>query len=367
MNEATQEKLEPLEWNVVNFVYLTMKNIDQATSFDWDEFNEPESSVSKEESSLIDAFPELFYDNDKIEISFERTRNLIQSAESDTDIDFFANTELFLADISPKLAEELLKLNMKNNREPADSFVANYAKLMKEGKWGISAPLIFSSTGYLIDGQHRLRAVIKSQTCQQFIVLVGLPDEVSTNIDRGRKRNTVDVSRMSGLTWVKPKHTSTAIFMQGELNAEGLFHPKKVATEDLILFLEQYRNGIEFALTHIGDYGPWSMGCILAVIAKAYYSQPNKRDRLKEFCICLKTNKAIQGNLDNAALLFYKKLNDLKSDRDDKGGRVWSIKSQTVIIQYCQNALVHFLNERDIGRLSATKKDIFPLVKIAKE
>lgn len=340
-----------------------MKNIDTASEHDWDDFSNSKSVTSQEESSLIDAFPELFDGESKIEASFELTRNLLQNAESDTGINLFESTELFVADISPELATELLKFNMLGNRHPTASVIAMYSKLMSKGQWGISAPLIFSSTGYLIDGQHRLHAVKKSHTCQQFIVIIGLPDEVSLNIDRGSKRNTVDVAIMSGLSWVKPKHTSTALFMQGEVKDDKLFRRKQVTTEDLIVFLEKYQEGIQFALNELGESGVASMGAVLAVIAKAYYAQPHKRERLKEFCFCLRKNDVIHGSMDNAALKFFKWLSDSKAQRDRRGqGRqVWSIEGETIIIQYCQNAVYHFLNERNVKDLHRSQKDLFPL------
>jgi|GEM_PF-3914254 len=342
-----------------------MKNIESATSFVWGEDDEPKRLANNGESSLEDAFPDLFSDEDLNtgkEVSFERTRALIQEAETDTGADYFDGVELFIAEISPKLAEELLSLNMENNRPVGEGFILDYSKLMKEGRWGLSAPLIFSNTGYLIDGQHRLSAVVRAKSSQRFVVIIGLPDTVSTNIDRGRKRTTVDVSRMYGLTWVDSKHTSAAAFMQAKLSDARVYHPKKTATEDLVIFLGKYRNGLEFAVNNLAGNGIWNMGGVLAVIAKAYYCRTEERDRLKEFCACVKNKRVERGNIDNAAVLFNGKLSDLRADRDSKGGRVWSVKTQTLIIQYCQTALFHFLNEVDLKQLHAIKKELFPLI-----
>lgn len=359
-----------------------MKNIELSSDSDWSKINEPESFVIKGNYAKKDVFSDFFsgavlpHDS---EISLERTRSLIQAAEVYTGTDFFDATELFFVEITPELASDLLNFNMENNRNITESYVASYARLMKEGRWGISAPLMFSDTGCLIDGQHRLSAVVRAQAPQCFLVILGLPSKVAGNIDRGRRRSSIDVTRMGGMTWVKNVHASTAKFMQAELasvrvsthdpgnpyEVQELYQvARKIDTEHLISFLVRYEDGIKFAVDNIGQHGPKSIGPILSVIAKAYYCHPDKRERLKEFCICLRTGEVVQGNLDNAAMQFNTQMHTFRIERDSKGGANWSAKLQSEVIRYCQSALFSFLKGQSSKKLNPAKKDLFPLIDI---
>jgi hypothetical protein len=291
------------------------------------------------------------------DVTFDQTRKLIQEAEISTGSDFFDLLEIFSVEITPEIAQKLLDCNIDNNRPISSAYVSSYAKKMREGQWGFSSPLIFSSHGALIDGQHRLNAVIKAKIAQKFIVIVGLPDETAGNIDRGRRRTAIDVSTMAGLSWVKGKHTSTAKFMTATLDAEKNYKVKEsFETEDLLPFLEKYHEGIIFAVDVVGLHGDNSLGTIMSVIAKAYYSHPDMRQRLWEFGTCLKKNTTQQGVSDNAALLLGKKIRDLKEARTARGGANWSPYLHSEVIKYTQAALFHFLKNTNPERLKTTKK-----------
>lgn len=65
--------------------------------------------------------------------------------------------------ITPKLAETYLAHNTNNYRKINHSNVKKYAQDMKDGKWEETAePISFSPSGVLLNGQHRLSAIIKA-------------------------------------------------------------------------------------------------------------------------------------------------------------------------------------------------------------
>lgn len=86
--------------------------------------------------------------------------------------------------ITPKMAEEYLKHN-KINRTLKDKRVTSYANDMKDGAWQLNGEAIrFNKSGDLIDGQHRLNAIIRANKPIQTVVMRGINDTVSV-YDRG--------------------------------------------------------------------------------------------------------------------------------------------------------------------------------------
>ena len=93
--------------------------------------------------------------------------------------------------ITPELAEELIKLNTNNFRKPDKRTVSAYAREMSLGEWKLNGDTIKidyeDGIPVIVDGQHRLMAVIKSGVPIKSIVVRGVNDDGLT-VDRGRKR-----------------------------------------------------------------------------------------------------------------------------------------------------------------------------------
>lgn len=93
-------------------------------------------------------------------------------------------------DVTPEMAKEWVKkISPDKQRKLNQSRCVEYAEQMKAGLWGLSTDAIgFSTDDHLINGQHRLYAVILSNTTQRFLVVYGLPPESLNNIDIGLSR-----------------------------------------------------------------------------------------------------------------------------------------------------------------------------------
>ena len=93
--------------------------------------------------------------------------------------------------ISPKEAEMLLfEHNPYNYRKLNLSTVKIYAKDMKDGNWKDNGETIkIDTNGNLIDGQHRLQAIVDSGVSVDLIIVEGLDPSVADTIDIGRKRS----------------------------------------------------------------------------------------------------------------------------------------------------------------------------------
>lgn len=94
--------------------------------------------------------------------------------------------------VTPTKAKEWLDLN-DGNRIISPKVVAAYARDMAKGDWLFNpSPISFDTDGKLVDGQHRLLAVIQSGMPQKFHVAYNIPREHRKVIDIGRKRSVAD-------------------------------------------------------------------------------------------------------------------------------------------------------------------------------
>lgn len=71
---------------------------------------------------------------------------------------------------------------------------------MKAGKWlNNGVPVIFDTEEHLIDGHHRLTAIVKSGIAVMMSVCRGVEHEAFTTFDCGRKRNVAQLLSMNGV------------------------------------------------------------------------------------------------------------------------------------------------------------------------
>lgn len=90
--------------------------------------------------------------------------------------------------ITPQMATDMLSHNMRNRRLN-EKRVRAYAKDIVRGQWTITpTPISFAEDGTLIDGQHRLSAIVTANTPVTMLVAYDVP--VNSVIDRGLPRDS---------------------------------------------------------------------------------------------------------------------------------------------------------------------------------
>lgn len=95
--------------------------------------------------------------------------------------------------VTPELALKWLEFN-DHNRPMSKSFVASLAKAIERGEWQVTHQgIAFDEDGTLIDGQHRLAAIVKAGIPVEVLVTEGVPRRTFTVMDTGRKRTARDV------------------------------------------------------------------------------------------------------------------------------------------------------------------------------
>lgn len=106
-------------------------------------------------------------------------------------------TEIML--VTPELAEKWLSYNT-GNRSVSDARVTFYSQELIQSRWQLNGESIkFDTDGRLLDGQHRLMAVIKSGVSLKTFVVHGLPTSVFTTIDTGKGRTGRDALKINSV------------------------------------------------------------------------------------------------------------------------------------------------------------------------
>lgn len=105
-----------------------------------------------------------------------------------------------IVEVTPELAEKWLKQNTRNRRI-RDRVAIAYARDMEAGRWAENGEAIkFAADGTLLDGQHRLNAIVLAGVTVTMLVITGLANATQETMDAGSKRTTSDAFSLRGET-----------------------------------------------------------------------------------------------------------------------------------------------------------------------
>ena len=115
-----------------------------------------------------------------------------------------------IKEITPEWAAEVLKTRNPKNRSLSDSFVDKLARDIKSNGWILTHQgIAFDEDGNLIDGQHRLTAIVRANMSVRSLITTGVPQSQRCNgivlqtfeaIDSGKSRSTGQMIAMNGWT-----------------------------------------------------------------------------------------------------------------------------------------------------------------------
>jgi len=101
--------------------------------------------------------------------------------------------------LTPEVATEYLATN-EENRHLRKRAVDMYMRNMEQGEWKVTGETIkFDKNGRLIDGQHRLHAIIRAGAEIPTLVIRGLEPDVQGVIDTNIHRTAGDMLRLTGV------------------------------------------------------------------------------------------------------------------------------------------------------------------------
>lgn len=139
--------------------------------------------------------------------------------------------------ITPK--EAVLWLDTKNahNRPISQSTVERYTQEMKAGRWKSNGQSIcFGKSTNLLNGQHRLKAIVASNKSIECLVVWGVEDSAFDTIDDGNMRSLADVLAVGGE--VNPRYLAAGVrflwvYSTGQIETRDL-RRGQIATKPLL-------------------------------------------------------------------------------------------------------------------------------------
>jgi hypothetical protein len=166
--------------------------------------------------------------------------------------------EVGIETITPANAEQFLATN-DNNRKIIPRTAEKYARDMQAGSWALNGQTLkVSTTGRLLDGQHRCYAAMKAGKSFQAIVVRGLPDAIFETLDSGPVRSLGEVLGTRGERNVNSLAAALQKFWLYEQDMPT-YNTLRGSHAELLRVLEEnpeIRESVHFTLTHLREIVP---------------------------------------------------------------------------------------------------------------
>jgi hypothetical protein len=163
---------------------------------------------------------------------------LTDSAKLDSDPKVIVSVE----EISPDTAAAWLRCN-RLNRPVRRNHVAFLAREIESGLWQMNGqPIVISENEDVLDGQHRLLAVIESGITIKTLVVYGIGKEAFKTIDTGAARSGADAlsvwfpGRLAGVT----KSVAAAVVWCASLERNSIKQKDKLANAEVIEYVTRH-------------------------------------------------------------------------------------------------------------------------------
>lgn len=250
-----------------------------------------------------------------------------------------SDTIMFMfVEVTPEIANEWLKANRKN-RKVKENTVTAYHRDMRNDAWMITHQgIAFDDAGNLIDGQHRLMAVLAAKRPVTMLVSAGWPTGAKRKtmdaVDRGVQRSLKDQLELQH--GIKDAGSVVKIVNQIVAAALGLRRVFKSTTDSTLAVFELYQEEIKWLLANpvktLGIRKAGVVGCM--ALGRAVWP-----DKTAEFYSRLITGENLSGKSPILLLRNYLIGDKSARNRDDV---------PSVIAQH----LVAFIEGRELGSVT---------------
>jgi len=248
--------------------------------------------------------------------------------------------------ITPAMAADWLENTNFNNRRIIKAHVQRLARDMANGEWVLSHQgIAFDCDGVLLDGQHRLRAVVISETPVEMHVWRNVTPDALMAIDSGKIRSLFDILTLNNEHQVDKAGLAVLRAMLGGFNGPIMSLTVTEADEAILKHID----AITFAVKVLPKTKRIVDSTIRAVIARAYYCAVH--DRLVEFSRMLSTG--VVPDEDAFCVIMLRQFLDGHSDTS----------RATRFARYAktERALMAYLDHETLSRLCAATKEQFLL------
>lgn len=167
----------------------------------------------------------------------------------------FANVRFTFCLVTPELAADWLKANLKNRRLK-EKTVDAYAMDVRNGAWLTTHQgIAFDEDGNLIDGQHRLQAIVRAKRAVLILVTTGWPRvsekrKTMDAVDRGVNRSLADQLHLQHD--IAPRDAMNVVRICNGIAAAsfGLSRVAKSTTDTILAVFALYKTEITWLLAN---------------------------------------------------------------------------------------------------------------------
>lgn len=257
--------------------------------------------------------------------------------------------------VTPFLAQEWMLLNTKNRRV-RERNVKKLEEAMREGGYCLTHQgIAFSENGNLIDGQHRLLAIISTGIPCWMWVVFDVPKGAELFIDQLLNRSDTDNLVIDDFE-TNERITQTANMAIDGIKTGTVKHKHSITV--LRRFISEHRQALEFSVGNLtGSAAPIF---VRAAVVRAFATHDVQRLRL--FCELITRGEAdeYKSATDNAAIKLRNWILESKQLLQGGSGRRQGYAKG-------QNALSLFLASKKVDKLYASWDELFPLPDVPKQ
>lgn len=252
--------------------------------------------------------------------------------------------------ITPEIASLWLKKNT-SNRGLKERYVDRLANDMTQGAWKLTHQgIAFNREGTLIDGQHRLSAIVQSGVSVPMLVTYGVDRSSQLVMDDHARRTAADAIKLSIGLDVSKNHIATARSMVSGF--PGKYWSQNINSKSVMLeFLQENSHLIDLALQSFPSHRKFiTIAPIYAIVARAYATADH--NRLREFCNCLFTGE-MSSKDDKAAITLRNWMSE------NRGTMHFGARYE--VYRKGERALHSFLEGLPLVKIYVTSKELFPI------
>lgn len=261
-----------------------------------------------------------------------------------------------LIKITPKLAAEWLSKTPEFQRKVRSETVDSYARDMLYGRWAVTHQAIaFDVSGRLIDGQHRLHAIVKAGVSITMLVTTGAPSDSYGHVDLGLKRSVIDALRSQGDPVIKEEYIAVARLI--EFADDGKEAVKPRSPFELQALVAKHERAIDFVFQNLERrVRGVTIAPVLAAVGRAFYCE---RDgvTLSAFLRLLVSGVAQDQKRDGSVIRLRDWLKDNVGAGSYAARKEAFLKTQRVIKAY--------VSGESLSKLYVPTESVYPLKKPA--
>ncbi|MDQ1738084.1 MAG: hypothetical protein QOH56_4335 [Pseudonocardiales bacterium] len=151
-----------------------------------------------------------------------------------------------IIEVTPDTARRWLESNNTHNRKLSPMRTAQYAQDMASGRWSFNGEALqFDRDGVLLNGQHRLSAIVVCGIPQTFLIVRGLDPTTQITIDQGTRRAPGEQLQLAGIPAGNSIAASLRVYLEWQQGR--LFSGKTlgVTTSEVVEWASAHLDAVE--------------------------------------------------------------------------------------------------------------------------